>query len=75
MLAAKYRIMLLVGDSLSDFLQIPPASANLEGREKLFAAHQNLWGDRWFQLPDPMYGGWETAAGPSLNEKLSHLRK
>jgi 5'-nucleotidase (lipoprotein e(P4) family) len=75
MCAARFRILLLFGDQLGDFLQIPPASATLEGREKLFLAHQSLWGERWFQLPNPMYGSWEGALGYTVPEKLSKLRK
>jgi acid phosphatase len=72
---ARFRILLLFGDQLGDFLQIPPDSANLEGREKLFEAHQGLWGERWFQLSNPMYGSWEDAVGFTVAEKLNHLRK
>jgi acid phosphatase len=73
--AAKFRILLLFGDQLGDFLQIPSNSADLEGREKLFEAHQNLWGERWFQLPNPTYGSWEGAVGYTVADKLKHLRK
>ena len=76
---ARFRILLLFGDQLSDFLQIPPDSANLEGREKLFEAYQGLWGERWFQLSNPMYGSghdsWEGVLGFTAAEKLKHLRK
>ncbi|HUK31450.1 MAG TPA: HAD family acid phosphatase [Candidatus Acidoferrum sp.] len=75
MCAAKFRILLLFGDQLGDFLQIPPESATLDGRQKLYDAHQAMWGERWFQLPNPMYGSWETAAGHTLDEKLSHLKQ
>jgi acid phosphatase len=73
--AAKYRILLLLGDQLPDFLQIPPESANLDGRQKLYEAHKGLWGERWFQLANPMYGSWEGAVGYTVDRKLSHLRK
>jgi 5'-nucleotidase (lipoprotein e(P4) family) len=73
--AAKFRILLLLGDQLGDFLQVPSNSANLEGREKLFVAHQSLWGERWFQLPNPTYGSWEGAVGYTVADKLKHLRK
>ena len=73
--AGRFRILLLFGDQLGDFLQIPANSANLEGREKLFEAHQRLWGERWFQLSNPTYGSWEGAVGYSVPEKLKHLRK
>jgi acid phosphatase len=75
LVAAKFRILLLFGDQLGDFLTIPADEANLEGREKLFAAHQSLWGERWFQLPNPMYGSWQTAVGTTVPEKLNHLRQ
>lgn len=73
--ADKFRILLLFGDQLGDFLRIPPDAANLEGRKMLFEAHQNLWGDRWFQLSNPTYGSWEGAVGYSVAEKRTHLRK
>jgi predicted secreted acid phosphatase len=65
----------LVGDQLPDFLQVPPESANLDGRQKLYEAHEGLWGERWFQLPNPTYGSWEGAVGYTVERKLSHLRK
>ena len=73
--AAKLRILLMFGDQLGDFLPIPPASANLGGRDKLFAANEKMWGERWFQLPNPMYGSWEAAVGFTVPEKLTHLRQ
>jgi 5'-nucleotidase (lipoprotein e(P4) family) len=73
--SAKYRILLLIGDQLPDFLQIPPEFANLNGRQKLYEAHEGLWGERWFQLPNPTYGSWEGAVGYTVDQKLSHLRK
>jgi acid phosphatase len=72
---AKFRVLLLFGDQLGDFLQIPSSMANLEGREQLFVAHQSLWGERWFQLPNPTYGSWERAVGGTVDEKLKHLRQ
>ena len=72
--ATKYRILLLVGDQLGDFLSIPKELSNIEGRQKLFAAHEGLWGERWFQLPNPMYGSWEGAVGYAVKDKLSKLK-
>lgn len=73
--ARHYRILLMFGDQLGDFLGIPKASANLAGREKLFEDHQAMWGERWFQLPNPTYGSWEGAMGYTVAEKLPYLRK
>lgn len=41
--AARYRVLLLLGDALNDF-----ASADIPGN----------WGTRWFILPNPIYGSW-----------------
>ncbi|MGB6430740.1 MAG: HAD family acid phosphatase [Candidatus Acidiferrales bacterium] len=73
--ALHYRILLMFGDQLGDFLGIPKASASLAGREKLFEDHQAMWGDRWFQLPNPTYGSWEAAMGYTVAEKLPYLRQ
>jgi 5'-nucleotidase (lipoprotein e(P4) family) len=75
LVATKFRILLLFGDQLGDFLTIPADEANLEGRERLFLAHQSLWGERWFQLANPMYGSWQAAVGYTVPEKLKHLRQ
>jgi len=34
-----------------------------------------MWGERWFQLPNPTYGSWEGAMGYTVAEKLPYLRK
>ncbi|MGH9745632.1 MAG: 5'-nucleotidase, lipoprotein e(P4) family [Candidatus Acidiferrales bacterium] len=73
--AAKYRILLMFGDQLGDFVGIPADSANLEGREKIYQAYEGMWGERWFQLPNPTYGSWEAAVGFTVPEKLKHLRQ
>jgi hypothetical protein len=32
-----------------------------------------MWGERWFQLPNPTYGDWYQAAGANLTEKIKNL--
>jgi acid phosphatase len=57
-LSEKYRILLLIGDDLGDF--IPSA---LTPEERVAAAEKYLgwWGTRWFLLPNSMYGSWDRA--------------
>ena len=78
--AAKYRILLQFGDQLGDFLSIPnepnaDVRKKLEERGSLFAAHEDWWGQKWFQLPNPMYGSWEDAIGYTVEKKLPLLRQ
>ncbi len=55
-----YEILLLIGDSLTDFDSI------FENRSKDFGfkavdENRQLFGDRYLILPNPMYGKWERA--------------
>lgn len=73
--AKKFRILLLIGDQLTDFLQVSATHCDDVCRDQLFDVHQTLWGDRWFQIPNPTYGAWNNILGPTTADKLSHLRK
>jgi predicted secreted acid phosphatase len=58
-LAATHRILLLIGDDLSDFTEtgaIPPRARLRAGEE-----YKAFWGISWIMLPNPMYGTWERA--------------
>ena len=51
---ARYRVIALFGDDLRDFVERDRFDANREQLEQLF-------GVRWFMLPNAMYGSWERA--------------
>lgn len=55
--AQRYRIVMLMGDQLTDFLGVPSKAGSAD-RQALADAHSAKWGARWFLLPNPMYGGW-----------------
>ncbi|MGD2137290.1 MAG: HAD family acid phosphatase [Gammaproteobacteria bacterium] len=81
-IAGRYRILLLVGDNLEDFLEgsrIDPAA-----RRELAQRHAGRWGREWIILPNPMYGHWESSfydfhyrmpGEEQLQRKLQGLRK
>ena len=61
-----YRVALLFGDNLGDF------TGNVLGtpaeRAGLVEAHRDWWGERWFILPNPLYGSWlEVLSRPEPN--------
>jgi len=65
-IAATYRVLLLLGDDLNDFLFVK--KSNLQERTQLAEQYQRYWGERWFMLPNPDYGSWEMAVtGGSKN--------
>jgi 5'-nucleotidase (lipoprotein e(P4) family) len=68
------RILLLIGDDFNDFVTVPPEMNTMAGREELSRVYEPLWGERWFILPNAMYGSWERAIGFDLQKKLDALR-
>lgn len=58
--ADQYRVLMQVGDQITDFTQ-PPSNTNAD-RDALLAEHGDWIGERWFMLPNPTYGGYESAA-------------
>jgi 5'-nucleotidase (lipoprotein e(P4) family) len=62
-LAQQYRIVMLLGDDLNDFIR------RADYRR---ASHARHWGQRWFLLPNPLYGSWEQGY-PDLPHKYAAL--
>jgi 5'-nucleotidase (lipoprotein e(P4) family) len=58
-IGARHRVVLVLGDNLGDFLD--GASASRSVRQQLMAPYADWWGRRWFMLPNPSYGSWESA--------------
>ncbi|MEX1995139.1 MAG: HAD family acid phosphatase [Steroidobacteraceae bacterium] len=65
-----YRIVLNVGDDFGDFLPDVRRQSVIE-RERARCAHRDRWGTRWFLIPNPMYGSWQTVMGPDLEALLA----
>jgi len=59
MIAGKYRILLLVGDNLQDF--VDGSRMDPIRRRDLARAYAGRWGREWIVLPNPMYGHWESS--------------
>lgn len=57
--ADRYRILLLMGDNLGDFVE--PADTSLTARRQMADRYDRFWGTRWIVLPNPQYGSWEGA--------------
>jgi 5'-nucleotidase (lipoprotein e(P4) family) len=58
--ATRYRVLLLVGDDLNDFVNAREKSQ--AEREEIMRTTAANWGTKWFMLANPMYGSWEDAA-------------
>jgi acid phosphatase len=55
----EYRVIMLFGDDLNDFL--PAKNISEEERDQLVSKHAEYWGKKWFIFPNPVYGSWEQA--------------
>lgn len=58
LMAEKYRIVMLFGDDLGDFLPNVKKDITPEQRARLVADHEEKWGRVWYMLPNPKYGSW-----------------
>lgn len=64
--AKTHRIIMLVGDDLSDFIACVRESphgacteaATSESRAGALAKYADFWGNGWYILPNPMHGSW-----------------
>jgi len=55
----QYRVLMQFGDQLGDFVEV---TANTpQGRAALLEQYHDWFGERWWMLPNPTYGGWEPA--------------
>jgi acid phosphatase len=54
---ARHRVLLLIGDQLGDFVADTKVTAGQQ--EARAAPYVAWWGERWFMLPNPTYGGWQ----------------
>lgn len=68
----KYKIVLLVGDNLTDF-HTGFDKQTVEGRNALVEQMKNDFGDKYIILPNPLYGDWERAL-PKKNSRIDNLR-
>lgn len=56
--AENYRVIMLFGDNLGDFLA--DTSKSVTERENLIYQNKERWGNSWFMLANPTYGGWQS---------------
>ncbi|MEX1265726.1 MAG: HAD family acid phosphatase [Woeseia sp.] len=71
-IAKDYRVIMLMGDDLGDFIPcsrhraVTPCGegATMESRNRATEKHVDYWGNGWYILPNPMHGSWTTVRQP-----------
>jgi acid phosphatase len=58
-IARRFRILLLFGDDLKDFM--PGAANSVDRRREMAGPYSDHWGTKWIVLPNAIYGSWEAA--------------
>jgi len=61
LIAKDYRILLLFGDQLTDFMSAEESYIYHIERKMLAEKYTKMWGEKWFVITNPMYGRWESA--------------
>ena len=78
LVANDYRVLMLVGDQLTDFISLEEATTDIASRKELAEKYSDMWGQKWFMLTNPMYGKWEGAIYgnkyPDTKEEIMQMR-
>lgn len=64
-----HRVIAMFGDNLGDFLG--GVFADNATRQERIGAYEAWWGERWFVLPNPMYGSWVDAITASCRGEVA----
>ncbi len=70
--AKDYRVALIIGDNLGDFVEA--RDATVADRAALIDTYNDYWSTKWITVANPMYGSWE-AATFGYNFKLPNDEK
>uniref|UniRef100_B3EQI4 Acid phosphatase (Class B) n=1 Tax=Chlorobium phaeobacteroides (strain BS1) TaxID=331678 RepID=B3EQI4_CHLPB len=68
--AKKYRIVMLFGDDLGDFLPDVKKNITPAERDRLVEENRANWGKKWFILPNPTYGSWLNVLGDPKSQYI-----
>lgn len=71
--AEQYRVLMMFGDNLGDF--VAGSRGAVDARASQVQAHRGWWGTRWFMLPNPSYGGWESAVVGDAPDATARKRR
>jgi len=78
LIAKDYRILLLIGDQLGDFISLDEATAGMDSRKEIAAKYEEMWGKKWFMITNPIYGRWEASIYnneyPDTESELMQMR-
>ena len=75
LIASKYRILMLFGNDLGDFLSDVRSHITPEKRDELVQTYHSYWGEKWFMFSAPTYGSWIDILDAPKSNYLKGYRK
>ena len=72
-ISEKYRIIMLFGDDLGDFISEVKKDITPKNRKEIAKIYKANWGTKWFIISNPMYGSWQRILKPPQHEYLQGL--
>ena len=61
LIGEKYRVLLMIGDNLGDFVDAKDNNLSPKQRKEIVRAYSDYWGVKWFMIQNIAYGDWEGA--------------
>ena len=61
LVAQEYRVLLMAGDNLGDFVDAKDNNLSSQQRKAIVEEYADYWGEKWFMLQNIAYGDWEGA--------------
>ena len=78
LIAQDYRILLLIGDQLGDFISLDEETTGMDSRKEIATKYEEMWGKKWFMITNPIYGRWEASIYnneyPDTESELMQMR-
>jgi acid phosphatase len=75
----KYHVIAYLGDNLGDFPDTPEptqdSARQLAARRQNVESSADLWGTRYFMLPNPVYGSWDQILPKTVQERMGLLKR
>lgn len=72
-IASRYRVLLILGDDLNDF--VATSGKSVAERDAVIEQTAANWGTRWFIVPNAIYDSWESAITGGTGTPCEQLRK
>jgi 5'-nucleotidase (lipoprotein e(P4) family) len=69
----RYRVLMQFGDQVGDFVQVEANTR--DGRRAAIAPYGDWIGERWWVLPNPVYGAWEPALFDNAWQQSREVRR